>query len=1202
MALRKPYDVKINGYPYVFDDAWASAQGATAFGWRDENSCLPNDSGSVYEYVLNCRDNVLDPTDFEQRYSAKDLIDNLVAITGRNVSFVDRLGGTFTGRIEDVNLHGVRVGEEDESDYGGTVVVRVRWLNILVDTVINGVKFVADHAWAAAQGVSAYTILDTDDAAVESIKRYRLYLNCREPVTDGATTWTPDEQIAALRGAVGLSLSITCAPMSATSFVGRVTRVDVYQGHYRASTPALGAGTAVVEIRVVADRTYDVSIDGQPFHFDEVWASEHGNKSAETHRREMDDTGVADYHEYVLNLRDPDILADTPTDLIAWLVALDHTAVPITPRIGVHYHGRLVSVEINHCELTAEAATATVVFREVATDTQPGDVWLNSVAFAADRAWAAEHNTAAMMLIEDEAELEVRRPDPELGLYVAREKSDWCLQGYRDWQAGAGQRSLDHAGALTNRFYSSEAIDIATRGRIKLAPSLDEVETVANRTPTGVCCEGHSYQWAVWREAGGTDNLYFRSTGNWTVAPGVAHPTTGQITAVICDGDYIYAAFTGAGAADGIYKGRSLTAFVKVSDVENVTKMAVCMGHLCLARDYVTGETVNGSSAGYLDFTAEPNRAYVPCTPTTANIWMPNVDTKAFCVLDTHVYWMIASGQETAIYRFNPIAVGYDFAEVARFKEGFLGEAMEGYLGRLFVGGYLRTANAVDNAISASGIGVLYGVLPSDNSYERLVRLGENESEDNRIMALAAHGDYIYMIAGAGLWRYDVTTGSYAHLGALASGVAATYWSDVPAWTATWDGSAEPAAPWAFTKSTSPDGTPTLDFAGNRMNVKVANNGWAMWKRDSVGMVADCMMETAIYGAVSDGGEFGLANDEALLRISVTKPAYMLGVIHLWVYRGGIPYPVGAYPSGSAIGTTVRLVLDDTLDRGYVYVNGFKKVTIPYSQLPLATVMGAAMESCIYLSCGSTRGDQSSEGEEITYDYASFHATTIVLPPPVSYTGVTCALLASLSGIYSLISGDSVYALARTNQQSYATSGEVVTSESSMGTELLKHLRYIDVVHDFVGSGETIWVTPIIDGIEREPYEIDSTETSRRTQLELSTLEEDGEVVNSIEAYTVALKIGLEGPGDGTPEVISATVRGTVESVRRYQYVLSCLDTLGFYSPSQLIDHLKSISGRAIDVSANLGGTYVGKIERIEIHEARSATYAGVAVVRIREL
>jgi hypothetical protein len=878
------------------------------------------------------------------------------------------------------------------------------------------------------------------------------------------------------------------------------------------------------------------------------------------------------------------------------------------------------------------------------------DLLINGMPYVLDHLWARAQGIAPMRSLEEEASIPIQRPDHEVGAYLAREKSDWYVEAYRNWQDGSGQRSLDHADADRSRFYSSYATDGSRQGELRLAPATVGLTAVAGAVPTAVACEGMGRLWCVWH--GAHDNLYFynQASDTWSVAPGT-HPTDGSITACCSDGDYVYFAVTGStaegGAGNGVWKVRASTSSSKISALQKITGMCVVTGHLCVARDQVSSEegVPNGSSAGFLDFTAEPNRAYVPCTPTGSSFWGPNLVSEELCALNSYAYWLVRSGEgavigeEAKVMRFSPIAEAYDFGEVQAFPVGFTGECMCSYLDVLYVGGYEKVPTYDDAGVSDSGMGEIYRLEPG-GTWERVVHIGEEELADSRIFALTPYERFIYFIAGSQLYRYSIVHGGYEHAGQLASGVETLYWTDIgpSEWTETWDGSTAPPIDFVLTKSPTPNNPDLLVESSDGVTYLRANNrSWAVWRHADAALTGNAMMEFKVQGIVSNGGMHGIGNSDAALIVRTVAGVVFDGGTYCYVYLrrrsvGNYIWDlVGVYPDWRAAGNdpghwvTIRLQLDHTNRKGLVFVNGVLRRSVDYVAISTAEpVWGTtSLKNAVFFSVGSPDEErkhepvpQTRERERIYFDYLRYVRGVIVDPPPVTYRGDVARLVARYGSVFAVISSRNVYRTRRSSESAYATYGWMRVSDSSMGIDgVKKYLRYIDVLHESLKVGEEIRLTTYVDG---EPYEVFVLNQAACAGERLSSISLPTGVGTrlAIDCYTAGFKIEFFGPGTSTPLVSTIVLRCTLETVNRYIYVLDCQDqsfdasdsgVYQEYSGETLIDNLRQIKGRAVEFWSPISGTFIGKFEDLELHHWRASDeseseYHGTVVLKVREL
>lgn len=878
-------------------------------------------------------------------------------------------------------------------------------------------------------------------------------------------------------------------------------------------------------------------------------------------------------------------------------------------------------------------------------------VLINDIPYTLAEEWARLNEMPASKWIEREPRGSIQRPDAEVGAFTTKEESDWDGESYANWQDGMGQRSLDHADANRSRYETGWRLDGSRQGELRLQPASEELGGITGRTPTGVACSAGGVYYAVWRNATSDDDLYYYNDAldTWTAitkGAGVdASPTDGQISAVGTDGHHVYLAVTGSPAgSNGIFRYIPGGATVWISHVEKVSAMSCYAGYLCLARDNVSGETglpipvPDGSSAGYLDWAAEPNRAYVPCTPNPASIWNPSLVTVGLITHETHVYWLTkekTGGEEALLTRYNPIIAGYDFCEVARLPRGFVPTSIEAYSSRIFVGGHERTPTIDYKAVSASGIGVIYAVVPGE-AWERLVHIGESELDDNRVFAMACWQRWLYFIAGASIYRWNLARGGYEHVDELELGVPVEHWSDVgAAWTLVWDGSADPGSVgYVAEQSTSPPPALAASYTASVAYFRVANAAWTVWHYDDPLLTGDGMMEFKVQGICSDAGIHGIANDEASLAVRTVADKAKAGTYatlyvrrrEVYIDKNGVTKTryvwdsLGKYEAqtGSENWITARLILDDTEKIGKVFVNGELKRSLAYTHIPASAEVfpDVPVTNTVWFSIGGPVRDQTNKQERIYFDYVQYVRGLLIDPPPTTIVGAPAGLDAYYGCAFASISTKAVYRTRRELEQVYQTSGYAIMSASSCGwAGIAKYLRYVELVHDPINAGESVLVTIIVDGQEQDTLTFDQAVCGGASRS-LIGIPSAVALWPGIEAATISAKVQLKGPGYSTPVVRGVNLLATLETVNRYQFVLNCYDQTpdssgsGVAQPYDgqiLIDNLRQVRGRPVSFDTALTGPFIGRIESLEFHDgvhtnASASEYQGIVVLQVREL
>lgn len=385
------------------------------------------------------------------------------------------------------------------------------------------------------------------------------------------------------------------------------------------------------------------------------------------------------------------------------------------------------------------------------------------------------------------------------GPYDVTAASDYKRLVLRSWHGGAGQESYDigdwsgENSLVPSKFWASQNLDVSEKGILKLGPSVTAYTTDPT-TIQGVTAAGLGVVWSSFDPAGADPRNQLRySTDNVTWTPVVysGDDPPGSVTALACDGQYEYAAFSGT---NGVWRGKTTGDWTEYCPVasggDGIVGLAFAGGYLYGAK----GSSSVASSAGY--FNPDSSNAYTTLSPAFVN---QTVTTVALVPIGNLCYWVTYGGSVTNVYLMQHDPTSGDvFQCVGTFPKGFRALCAHGYLGNLYIGGYWESYT------SGRGIGAVYLLSGSDQNL--LFQIGTDETQDWRVLFLSSYEKHLYFVCNGSIYKWSLVDGGYSHVCPVAGGV-------TPAGE-TWDihelMNAEPSAGWTTTET---GGTLTVDSA-----------------------------------------------------------------------------------------------------------------------------------------------------------------------------------------------------------------------------------------------------------------------------------------------------------------------------------------------------------------------------------------------------
>lgn len=367
------------------------------------------------------------------------------------------------------------------------------------------------------------------------------------------------------------------------------------------------------------------------------------------------------------------------------------------------------------------------------------------------------------------------------GPYDVAAAGDYKRLALQSSHSGCAQESYDTEDASPSKFWESMNIDVSEKGILKLGPGTTAY-TTSPTTIQGVTGVGLGKVWQAFDPAGSDPRNQLRySTDNvtWTSITYTGTDPTGNVVALCCDGAYEYAAFSGN---NGIWKGTVADAWTEYcSDAnggDDAMALAACGGYIYVAK----GDGTNVFEAGYINASG----VYTALSPAAVNNLVTAV---AAVTVGQFVYVVSTGGGVSRVYAMQKDPAGSDdtFQQVAQFPTGFIAKCAFGYLGTLYVGG------VYDSYTTSAGIGAIYLVSGTDMSL--LTMVGDDETEDWRVLFLHGYEKHLYFVANNSIWKWSLEHGGYSHVSSVAGGT--TPGAAAETWDLTEAMTAEPSTGWS---------------------------------------------------------------------------------------------------------------------------------------------------------------------------------------------------------------------------------------------------------------------------------------------------------------------------------------------------------------------------------------------------------------------
>lgn len=562
------------------------------------------------------------------------------------------------------------------------------------------------------------------------------------------------------------------------------------------------------------------------------------------------------------------------------------------------------------------------------------------------------------------------------------------------------------------------------------------------------------------------------------------------VTAFCTDGGVVYAAFySGSGASGEVWSGTAGAEWTKFGDLAQVAAMTYCAGYLYVAQDNVSSKS---QVAAYED---DGTTSHIL---TGAGGIAPNTTTAGLVTLGNYAYWTVTDGYSRSwVYRLQKSTASTVFELVAELPHGFVATSSVVSLSQVYVGGYMDTlVTDPDNASYGQYHGYLY-VIATDDEVSVACSWKDTDG-DYRIKGLTNGGPLVYMLTPNDVRAYSVEHGGWWHVAdVLTSSTTLTsdtldwttngfdyrpcttlkkpseegaIYSDYASWDTDTDGYVE-AAQVTGDNSSTPGFSSTAASWGYYMKCDAGN--WKRWTLDGLPAgnygTLEASLDTSMVSPNSQAGSLCIAGSNIEARVYI-KAGTVGGTRKVkiglrYCSTGGANY-VGTRWSDymSAYAEPVIRLTMDTITGANVYIDGSLALQASYDELLQLTDSDDKTKA--WFACGWPGDSQDdSTDEEIVYSYIRFTADGAYSPDYVPTTSaVATKSIAFGEGRLLIPAPDSVASYIEPKEN--PGTGWLQTSESGlhMGT-VDKYFTTVEVIHSPLKDGQTLTVTPYIDGV-----------------------------------------------------------------------------------------------------------------------------------------
>lgn len=776
-------------------------------------------------------------------------------------------------------------------------------------------------------------------------------------------------------------------------------------------------------------------------------------------------------------------------------------------------------------------------------------------------------------------------PTQSGGPYDVSSVSDYKRFALRSFHSGAAQESYDIEDASPSRFYESLNLDISEKGILKLGPATTSYVTSPS-TIQGVTYAGLGVVWQSFDPAGSDPrNQLCYSTDNvtWTAVTYNGTDPTGNVTALACDGEYMYAAFSGS---NGIWKGKaSATTWTEYADVatddaDGVVALCHCGGYL-----YGTKGTTApvASSLAYVDGTT----AWTAATLSASSV-IQGVNTVGLVSIGPFVYWVTYGGSVTRVYAAQKGATADEnvFQQVAEFPRGFIGNCAYAYLGTLYVGGYY------DSYTTDRGIGAIY--LLSGNDTSLLTMIGANPTQDWRVLFIGGYEKHLYFVANNSIYKWSLEHGGYSHVCSVAGGV-------TPAASITWkvteSMTAEPAdPPW------------TIAEVGTVADTQSTPTGQTTW-----------VATTGGYRTYTDPEATLAATTGSTIEADITDATCAILGVGGWQWNMFLALYDGTYYARAAVQTYAhsgfpkRFALQNAAtawvySEQYSSVDGVLRMT---SKNGVANLYYNDTEIIHGVSCQTTAEQQAYFQFGHSTNTAATNTTTLdqlrysvtgAHDPTVGVTTSSGNLACLRDELWVSATDVGIY---KTNSAENTT-GYLVTSRSASHMQTVsKFYRAVEVTTESVlRDDQTLKVEWAIDGVWGGGDVL--TATTSTTAKHVWNINQSG--------CDIRLKLTLAKTSSLGPRITGAACKYLLPNQKLHTFYLTCVDGTKMRNgqiwdvpADTAITFILGLTDEYVTIETDYDSSIEAKIEDVQLFRlnrepSENCTYQGVLKVAAREL
>ena len=581
----------------------------------------------------------------------------------------------------------------------------------------------------------------------------------------------------------------------------------------------------------------------------------------------------------------------------------------------------------------------------------------------------------------------------------------------------------------------------------------------------------------------------------WTIMQtedmAAASPPSAPCVALASDGEKVYASFHTTGSANGdVYCGTAAGAetddWVVFSTADSIIDLAYCNGVLYGVQVYYTGAVVTSMKVGWFSAAG----VFTPIVGSA--VLYPAATHAALAVCDNFIYWITAAPGGSFIYRVQH-STEDTFEQVQKFPVDFTATCAYGGEGNVYVGGHTDTGFLyASDVTSHRKEGSVYAIIDGSN-IRKLCRITGPDDKNYSVLALGPTNRFINILTKEAVYRYDLEVGGYHH------------YADVPTTTGTIAGQqiTWSTESWEYADGFFTDASHPADFLEQQNDVTMqfiedwddcwaveinAKNAWDYFYKDEAGFTSSFTVRAGFKHPQSQGGHIFASDASRIMGVWIRGAMVGGALDHCeikflkWNGTAFTPITLGPYDADTVFDLWMTL---DPVQGAQLWINGSLESTIAYTDLrPVEAGSSWKWRNASHIGWGvgwpgyGTATDSITERMEfISLAWATAGAY------PYGYVGGTAVtaskIITGLAGELYMPMPSSYLAFITPRLQ--ATSGSLETSETTIETGTKnKRFSSVDVVHTQLQTGQSLIITPIVDGVSLTPATISgpSTETT----------------------------------------------------------------------------------------------------------------------------